>query len=112
KLTAGQPSDTSRIAALSAAVIDMARIPIDSGVHEGSIYASLLLSADIKGYVETPNRYFKDPDFARGLQLDNVMLTQGWSRIDWQDLAAGKSPTVTYSPEQALRISGVVTKRN
>ena len=112
KLTAGLPSDTGRIAALSAAVIDMARVPIDSTVHEGSIYASLLLQSDIKGYVETPAYYFETTDAVRRRQLDDLMLTQGWSRINWQELMAGTRPMITYTPEQDLRISGTVTKRN
>ncbi|MBK1440582.1 TonB-dependent receptor plug domain-containing protein [Parapedobacter sp. ISTM3] len=108
----GRESDTSRIATLSAAVIDVAKVPVDSGMREGSIYASLLLSADIKGYIETPEYYFEEMDIAKRRQLDNVMLTQGWSRINWPELMAGKTPAITYHPEQDLRISGIVTKRD
>ncbi|MGK6350677.1 TonB-dependent receptor plug domain-containing protein [Parapedobacter sp. DT-150] len=108
----GQQTDSSRIAALSAAVIDVAKVPVDSNVREANIYANLLLSSDIKGYIETPEYYFEDSDIAKRRQLDNVMLTQGWSRINWQDLAAGKTPAITYHPEQDLRISGVVIKRD
>lgn len=117
QITAGHEADSSRIATLSASVVDLAKVPIDSTTREGNIYASLLLSADIKGYVETPEYYFeskdttKVADLTRRRQLDNVMLTQGWSRINWNDLMAGKTPSVTHSPEQDLRISGVVTKR-
>lgn len=112
RLIAGQVTDTNRVATLSAAVVDMAKVPIDSGIQEGNIYASLLLNSDIKGYTETSAYYFGASDVIRRRQLDNVMLTQGWSRINWEDLAAGRSPAVTYPPEQDLRISGVVTKRD
>ncbi|SEL44946.1 TonB-dependent receptor plug domain-containing protein [Parapedobacter koreensis] len=112
KVSVGNPTDTSRIATLSAAVIDLAKVPVDSGIREGNIYASLLLSSDIKGYIETPEYYFEDMDMTKRRQLDNVMLTQGWSRINWQELMAGKTPAITYHPEQDLRISGVVTKRD
>src|SRR5690606_32852375 len=71
-----------------------------------------LLDSDIKGYVETPAYYFEAADVARQRHLDNLMLTQGWSRINWPDLMAGRNPVMTYAPEQDLRISGVVTKRN
>jgi len=112
QLNVGQPSDTSRIATLSAAVVDMAKVPIDSGIHEGNIYASLLLSSDIRGYIETPAYYFETADLASRRQLDNLMLSQGWSRINWQELMAGKNPAMTYAPEQDLRVSGTVTSRN
>jgi len=111
QVTAGDEADSSRIAALSAAVVDLAKVPIDSTTREGNIYASLLLSSDVKGYIETPEHYFDDTDISKRRELDNVMLTQGWSRISWQDLMADKIPAITYPPEQDLRISGVVTKR-
>ncbi|MFB2119016.1 TonB-dependent receptor plug domain-containing protein [Parapedobacter sp. 2B3] len=112
QLTVGQPTDTNRVATLSAAVVDLVKVPIDSGTREGNIYANLLLTPDIKGYVETPDYYFEETDFIRLQHLDNLMLTQGWSRINWQDLVAGRNPAITYAPEQDLRISGVVTKLN
>ena len=112
RISAGQQADTNRIATLSAAVVDLNKVPIDSNVHETTIYASLLLSSDIKGYIETPAYYFEDTGISRRRQLDNVMLTQGWSRINWQNLLADENPAIMYHPEQDLRISGVVTKRD
>lgn len=103
--------DSGYVAVLSASVIDLARVPLGE-YNDGNIYASLLLSADIKGYIETPEYYFEDIDISKKRQLDNLMLTQGWSRINWRDLMAGKTPSITYHPEQDLRISGVVTKRD
>lgn len=111
QIEVGNEADSSRIAALSAAVIDLAKVPVDSTTREGNIYASLLLSSDVKGYIETPEHYFRSTDISQRRELDNVMLTQGWSRIGWQDMIAGKTPAITYPPEQDLRISGVVTKR-
>lgn len=112
QVTVGEQADTNRVAALSAAVVDLEKVPIDSGIREGNIHASLLLSSDIKGYIETPEYYFQDTDINKRRQLDNLMLTQGWSRINWQNLMLGKTPAITYHPEQDLRISGVVTKRD
>jgi len=111
QITAGEEADSSRIAALSATVVDLAKVPIDSTIREGNIYASLLLNSDVKGYIEAPEYYFENTDISKRRQLDNVMLTQGWSRINWEDLMADKAPAITYPPEQDLRISGVVTTR-
>lgn len=110
RLKVGGDNDTNRIAALSGTVIDTGKVPLD-GHRDGSIYASLLLSSDIKGYIETPEYYFEDAELTKRRQLDNVMLTHGWSRINWPDLLAGKFPDITYHPEQDLRISGTVTRR-
>lgn len=111
QVIAGLQTDTNRVATLSAAVVDLMRVPIDSTTREGNIHAALLLSADISGYIETPEYYFQDMDIAKRRQLDNLMLTQGWSRINWQDLETGRKPAITHHPEQDLRISGLVTKR-
>ncbi len=107
----GDTPDTNQVAVLSAAIVDMAKVPTDQH-KEDHIYASLLLSSDIKGYIETPEYYFEDGGADKRRQLDNVMLTQGWSRINWPDLMAGKPPSISFHPEQDLRISGVVTKRD
>src|SRR5690606_7258804 len=111
QITVGEETDSSRIAALSATVVDLAKVPIDSAIPEANIYASLLLSSDVKGYIEAHGYYVEDTDASKRRQLDNVMLTRGWNRINWQSLMAGKTPAITYPPEQDLRISGVVTKR-
>lgn len=107
----GEQVDSNGIAALSAAVIDLGKVPVD-GHRDGNIYASLLLSSDIKGYIETPEYYFDDMDISKKRLLDNVMLTQGWSRINWQELLTSKIPDLPHHPEQDLRISGIVTKRD
>lgn len=110
-IVAGRDADTNRTAALSAAVIDLGKVPLE-GHHDGNIFASLLLSSEIKGYIETPEYYFEDIDADKKRLLDNLMLTQGWSRVNLQELVAGRTPPITYPPEQDLRISGMVTKRD
>jgi len=110
-ITAGGEGDSSRVATLSAAVVDVVKLHIDSTTRERNIYASLLLDPHIKGYIEQPEHYFKQSDLATRRELDNLMLTQGWSRINWKELVMDTPLVLTYQPERDLRISGVVTKR-
>lgn len=70
--------------------------------NESHILADLLLSSDLKGHIENPNRYFMDSSDSTRMHLDNLMLTQGWRKISWQK---------KYSPEKTMRISGRVTDR-
>lgn len=113
-LEAGSPADTMRIAVLSASVLHQGHVP-DSGRAEPGILAELLLRSELKGYIEDPGYYFEG-DLSSGLEttrrraLDNLMLTQGWSRIDWQSLLAGQVPEPVYQPEEELRVSGIVTR--
>src|SRR5690606_16458523 len=72
QVTAGAEADSSRMAVLSAAVVDRSTVPVDSTTREGNIFASLLLEANVKGYVETPGYYVDQPDVAKRRALDNV----------------------------------------
>lgn len=112
RLAAGWESDSSRIAAFSASVIDLEKVPVDSSTLENNILSSLLLSSDVRGYIESPSYYFEDQNITKRRHLDLVMLTHDWSKINWQDLTAGKMPIINYAAEQALRISGLVTRRD
>ncbi len=77
--------------------------------NESNIFTSLLLTADLTGYVEHPNYYFQDTDEKRLKALDHLMLTQGWRRILWKNVIAGIAPNISFEPEKALNISGVIT---
>ncbi|WP_436831693.1 TonB-dependent receptor plug domain-containing protein [Parapedobacter sp. DT-150] len=111
QVSVGHEDDSSRVAVLSAAVVNLDKVPIDSAVQEGNIYANLLLSSEMKGYVETLEYDFGGIGINKRRQLDNVMLMQEGSQIDWQELAAGKIPVITHHPERGLSVSGVVTER-
>ncbi len=112
-LEAGLPADTMRVAVLSASVVHQGHVP-DSALA-GGILAELLLRSELKGYLENPGYYFEG-DLTQGMEasrkraLDNLMLTQGWSRVNWQALLAGQLPELTYQPEEELRVSGIVTR--
>ena len=51
-----------------------------------NILSNLLLTSDLKGYIETPGYYFKNNTQRLKACLDNLMLTQGWSRFNVEDL--------------------------
>src|SRR5690606_1544350 len=54
----GESSDSLRIAALSASVVNLSKIHEDYQTAP-NILSSLLLSADIKGFIENPGYYFQ-----------------------------------------------------
>ena len=77
--------------------------------NESNILTSLLLTSDLKGYVEKPNYYLRnDTKEIRG-NLDNLMLTQGWSRLLWTDLMGSTTKPSAFPPEKSLKVSGTVT---
>jgi len=77
--------------------------------NESNILTSLLLTSDLKGYIEKPNYYLLNETKERALHLDNLMLTQGWSRFKWTDISGNTLKAPEFMPELSQEISGTVT---
>lgn len=77
--------------------------------NEDNIYSRLMLTSEIKGYVHNPGYYFSSYADSVRRQLDLVMLTNGWRRFKWDDLAKGKEPEIKYMPEDYLSLKGTVS---
>lgn len=91
----GQPLTGS----FSVSVINEAAIPSDEA-KENTIFSQLLLSSDIKGYIENPNYYFQNANEETRTNLDILMLTQGYRRFVWKDLISGKPYNLPLKPEK------------
>lgn len=70
-----------------------------------NIVSRLLLGGDLKGYVHNPYYYFLGTDETIRGHLDLVMMTHGWRRFKWEDLAAGKLLTIKYPRENYLSLT-------
>ncbi|MBE6333866.1 MAG: hypothetical protein E7071_03455 [Bacteroidales bacterium] len=67
------------------------------------------LSSDLSGYVERPEYYFTNVNRAKVVALDNLLLTQGWSRFDVTDIITDNLNTNSpFYIERGQSISGVV----
>lgn len=90
----------------SIAVTDDSQCERDSlGDH---ILSNLLLTSDLKGYIEDPGFYFRDNRTSTRYYLDLLMLTQGWTRFQVEDIALGKYKKPEYYLERGQAISGKV----
>lgn len=103
----GTPEGIATIGSFSVAVIDESKVPSDEA-SETTIISNLLLSSDLKGFIEKPNYYFTDIDQNKVRQLDYLMLTQGWRRFEWKNIMADAYPSLVYRPETNMQISGKV----
>lgn len=72
-----------------------------------NIWTDLLLSSELRGYVESPAWYFESNDPSAEYALDALMLTQGWRRYDVPKVLAGEYER----PQEPLEISQVITGR-
>jgi len=84
----------------------------DSALYNENLLTSLLLTSDIKGYVHNPAYYFKDKNAETAKHLDLLLMTQGWRRLNWQQLLSHQFPAVKYFIESDISIKGRITKLN
>lgn len=92
----------------SMAVTDDLVVDVDS--LSDNIYSNLLLTSDLKGYVENAGAYFLDDANSTNFNLDLLMLTQGWKRFDVNELLQCGLPPAKYFLELGQAISGKYEK--
>lgn len=73
-----------------------------------NIYSRLLLTGDLKGHINDPAWYFAEQNDSTKLALDNLMITQGWSRFNWAKVMEGKLGDKKISDQLFIAISGTV----
>jgi hypothetical protein len=93
----------------SVSVIDESKILVDENT-ESTILTNILLTSELKGYVEKPNYYFANVNNETRASLDALMLTQGYRRFVWKQLLADNSTATAaaYKPERSIDITGKV----
>lgn len=91
----------------SVSVINEDKVPFDD-LNESTIFSNLLLSSDIKGYIENPGYYFNDMTERTRSDLDLLMLTQAYRRFEWKQLLSDTLPAPVYRAEKGIEITGKV----
>ncbi|MFD2148306.1 carboxypeptidase-like regulatory domain-containing protein [Mucilaginibacter antarcticus] len=93
----------------SVTVVDEGKMPIEES-RESTIFSHLLLTSDLKGYVERPNYYFTKETEEVNRALDNLMLTQGYRRFAWKQLESFTKAKPRFEVEGlGAKITGRVT---
>ena len=79
-------------------------------LQEDHLASAILLTGDLKGYIHNPASYFvnKSPETLK--KIDNLLLTQGWSRFSWKKITTAQFPALQYPVESAITLSGMLTK--
>ncbi|MGH7238149.1 MAG: carboxypeptidase-like regulatory domain-containing protein, partial [Candidatus Saccharimonadales bacterium] len=95
------------VGSFSVAVTDETKVPVDEDA-ENSILSNLLLTSDLKGYIEKPGYYFINDNRKSNTNLDVLMLTQGYHRFEWKQVLDDNYAPIVYRPEKSLEISGHV----
>ena len=108
-----QPSFNKRSkASLSLSTTDDAGLPMEADlslsvflidslqdIPKEDIVCHLLLSSELKGHIDDPLYYIRDSSAAARGALDDLLLTQGWSRFRWDEVLQHKKPYFEFLPE-------------
>ena len=78
---------------------------------QGNALTWMLLSSDVKGYIDNPDYYFENDDREHRIKADLLMMVQGWRRYDWK-LMAGKAEFRKIQPiEDQLYLFGQLEQK-
>lgn len=77
--------------------------------QEAGILSGQLLSHEVKGHIWDADAYFDGGARADTL-LDHLLLTQGWRRFSWEDIAAHRIGESSRPKNEAF-LSGIITHR-
>ena len=95
----------------SVSVIDESKVLVDEN-SEITNLSYLLLSSDLRGYIEKPNYYFANNDNNARTSLDALMLTQGYRQFVWKELLDDKINLVkSFNPEKSVNIAGYLKNK-
>ena len=80
----------------------------DQLFDNGNIMTEMLLSSELKGFIPNPGWYFEKDDEEHRRALDLLMMTQGWRRFDWHEMAVKGEWKQTQPRERAQILRGII----
>jgi hypothetical protein len=79
--------------------------------QKNTILSEFLLKPYLRGYIENPGYYFMDDNRRREFDLDLLLLTQGWSRYEWNNIF-NRVPNPVFEFENGLTLKGTFNDPN
>jgi hypothetical protein len=76
--------------------------------YSDDVRSNLLLSSELKGFIENPGYYFEKNDVRHVAALDMLLLTQGWRRYEWKKMAGVDKFDVKQGIEKGLVVDGKI----
>ncbi|TDH23351.1 hypothetical protein EXU57_17930 [Segetibacter sp. 3557_3] len=99
-----QTADTT-LSNLSIAITDA---EINNKLADDNIISRLLLTGDIKGYVNNPAYYFSNLSDSVSNHLNLVLLTHGWRKYNWADMVSNRRPKLKFPTDPPLALTAKV----
>ncbi|MFD2567098.1 hypothetical protein [Pseudotenacibaculum haliotis] len=82
-LKVAQTIDPSKVQNLSVSILPKST---KSYRFNSNIFSQAYLNPYVKGFVENAGYYFANPNKKSKADLDNLLITQGWSSYDWNNI--------------------------
>jgi hypothetical protein len=88
-------------------------LPFDTKSYNAdhNILSYTLLQPYVKGYIENAKYYFSDIDMKKQHELDNLLLTQGWSSYEW-NFIFNNPPKQMFNFETGIAFTANAKKTN
>lgn len=99
----GKPISTN----LSLTVFDREQVVVNA--NRETIESNLLISSELKGFIESPGYYFNPANQDKEIALDYLMLTQGWRKFTIVDALSSNRKKQVHRIEKGLTIKGQLT---
>ena len=80
----------------------------DNTFDSGNILTEMLLASEVRGFIPHPEWFFERDDEEHRRALDLLMMTQGWRRFSWRDMAVEGEWEITHPAEQSQVVEGSV----
>ena len=79
--------------------------------YEDNLLTNMLLSSDLRGYIQQPQYYFEADDSVHRRHMDLLMLVQGWERYDWGVMTTNTKFVEMHRIEDSLTLNGWVKSK-
>lgn len=100
---------TDSLSKAEVAKLSLSVLPEGTSMNDfqSNFQAESLLRPALKGDIENARYYFEKKNTERAIAIDNLLLTQGWRKYDWPEIAKNNNKFV-YPSEVGFTINGGV----
>jgi len=95
------------VGSFSVAVIHQDKVNLNEDDELG-IQSNILLTSDLKGFIEKPNYYFTNVNPQKEKHLDMLLLSQGWRRFSWETIKKFQKFEPKFEAEKGLSVTGTI----
>lgn len=86
---------------VSVSILPLESIAVQNSEH---IMGKFELSPYIKGFIQDPGQYFERDDRRTKFKMDNLLLCQGWTKYDWNELTDLKNIQHAFENGISVRV--------